>query len=167
MKSDASFTRRRLLVDACAVAALAPLARTLVACGAPEGEDGAPARGGEGAARAESPEPQAGAGAPPSAGRAESPAAQQPPAAGQAPAAEQAPATDGRLVTEIPAMQPLVQSLQYVNESRKPDQRCENCLFYTAAADGRGRCQLFAEGLVLARGWCASWQQRVPGAAPP
>ena len=52
-------------------------------------------------------------------------------------------------------------ALQYVNETTKPDQDCEGCQLYTAGADGTGKCQLFAKGLVKGSGWCASWVQKV------
>jgi hypothetical protein len=58
-------------------------------------------------------------------------------------------------------MQPMVQALEYTNETSEPDQRCANCRFYTPQGDtGRGQCQLFAKGLVTAEGWCTSWQPR-------
>jgi len=166
MKTDASISRRRLLRDACALAATVPLARALVACGAeeptPQARTGTGVQPGAGREERE----------PPPAARAQPPAAQPQVPAEQAQAQAQAaqpqtppqPAAgaDGQLVTEIAAMQPLVQSLQYVNDSPKPDQRCDNCLFFTATSDGRGRCQLFTQGLVMAQGWCASWQQKLP-----
>jgi hypothetical protein len=70
-------------------------------------------------------------------------------------------ASSDQLVTEIPSMQPLVQSLQYTNQSTRPGQQCSNCQLYTAASQDRGKCQLFAEGVVNAGGWCASWVQKV------
>jgi len=71
-----------------------------------------------------------------------------------------ADAGDAKLITEIPANEPLVASLQYVHESQKPDQRCSNCFFYSAKTDARGSCQLFQRGLVEAGGWCSSWQAK-------
>jgi len=65
-----------------------------------------------------------------------------------------------RLVTEVPAMAAVVEQLQYTNESPEADQSCANCLFYTARMEDRGKCQLFAQGLVMAQGWCASWSAK-------
>jgi hypothetical protein len=65
-----------------------------------------------------------------------------------------------RLVTEIEAMRPTLQALQYTNASARPDQQCSNCLFYTAAEGGRGKCQLFTQGVVAERGWCSSWSAK-------
>lgn len=65
-----------------------------------------------------------------------------------------------QLVTEIPAMAATVQTLQYTNESAKPDQQCSNCQFYTAAGGGLGRCQLFPQGYVTEGGWCQSWTRK-------
>lgn len=64
------------------------------------------------------------------------------------------------LVTEIAALAPVVSALRYVHETPQPDRRCSNCQLYTAGADGRGRCQLFTQGLVKESGWCASWVPR-------
>lgn len=77
-----------------------------------------------------------------------------------APAAPPASAGAGTLVTEVDAMRPTVEALQYVNESTRADQRCANCLFYTATGDARGRCQLFPQGEVSVRGWCSSWSAK-------
>lgn len=94
-----------------------------------------------------------------------------PPSPPAEPAAEQAPRREAGgggeappaepLVTEVAAAATLVQALQYVNESRKADQRCANCQLFTARSEERGSCQLFAQGQVAAGGWCASWAQRV------
>jgi High potential iron-sulfur protein len=67
-----------------------------------------------------------------------------------------------RLVTEIPANQPMLGALQYVNQSTKPDQHCASCVLFQPASEGRGHCGLFREGLVSAQGWCASWSKK-PG----
>lgn len=68
---------------------------------------------------------------------------------------------EDELVTEIEAMKPTVAALQYVHESAKPDQSCKNCQFYTAGADGKGKCMLFPQGLVEETGWCMSWTKKV------
>ena len=57
----------------------------------------------------------------------------------------------------------MVSALQYVNESAKADQRCDNCQLYTAGEGGKGKCQLFPVGLVASGGWCSSWAQKVAG----
>ncbi len=67
---------------------------------------------------------------------------------------------DQLLVTEIEAMQPTVDALQYTNSSEKHDQRCANCRFYSSEGEGRGDCEFFAQGLVVAEGWCASWSKK-------
>jgi hypothetical protein len=102
----------------------------------------------------QAPKPAAPAAEPPT------PAAQPKPAA-PAPAAPAAPAGGGDdLVTEIPAMAPLVETLKYVHLSEKPDQSCSNCQFFTPKSDTRGRCQLFQQGLVESTGWCQSWAKK-------
>ena len=152
-------TRRRLLVEG---AGLALAGLVVAACGESEGE-----RRGAAAGSATSPEPRTGAQAapPPGAGAAAAPPAN---AAAPAPAPAGAAPSDTRLVTEVPEMQPLVQSLKYTNESQKPDQHCETCFHFTPTADGRGRCALFALGQVRSTGWCSSWQakQGAPPAPP-
>ncbi len=66
-------------------------------------------------------------------------------------------AEEEMLVTELPD-QTMVSALQYTNKSEKPDQDCKGCQFFTPQDDGaRGKCQLFAVGLVTSEGWCASW----------
>ncbi len=77
-----------------------------------------------------------------------------------APTASPDAAGEQTLVTEVEAMRPTVQALQYVSASAKPDQLCSNCLFYTAAQDGRGKCQLFTQGVVAEGGWCSSWSAK-------
>jgi hypothetical protein len=137
--------RRDLLVGTGRALALAPLASAVLAAAC-------------GPSDTQREEPGA---APPAA----PPAAQpQPAPAPQAPAPPPAAggAADGRLVTEVQAMQATVTSLQYVNASAKPDQHCSNCLFYTTRTADRGKCQLFTQGLVAATGWCASWQPKQP-----
>ncbi len=68
---------------------------------------------------------------------------------------------EDKMVTEVEAMKPTVQALQYVDASDKPDQNCANCQFYTAGDGGKGKCQLFMEGLVTEGGWCMSWTKKV------
>jgi hypothetical protein len=77
-----------------------------------------------------------------------------------APATPPADAGARTLVTEVEAMRPTVEALQYVSASTRPDQHCSNCLFYTAAEGGLGKCQLFLQGYVEERGWCSSWSAR-------
>jgi hypothetical protein len=70
---------------------------------------------------------------------------------------------DAKLVTEIPANATLVKTLQYVNVSTVPERNCLNCQLYTARSDDRGKCAVFAQGVVAAEGWCASWSPKVGG----
>jgi hypothetical protein len=65
------------------------------------------------------------------------------------------------LITEIEANTPMIQALQYVTTSAKPDQKCGNCQLYTAGEGGKGKCQLFQQGVVVEGGWCMSWAQKV------
>ena len=65
--------------------------------------------------------------------------------------------SEDALVTEIPAMESLVKSINYTHQSPKPDQTCANCMLYEAQGSGLGTCKLFAQGLVKAEGWCTSW----------
>jgi len=151
-------TRRVFVAGGARALVLTPLAGAAllqVACGS--AEESPPTQGtgagdaGEGTgetAREPAPEAPTPEGAAGSAAESEAPKAETPRASGS-------PAT--RLVTEVPAMASLVEQLQYVNESPKADQNCTNCLFYTARMEDRGKCQLFAQGLVTAEGWCASW----------
>ena len=85
------------------------------------------------------------------------PAEPPPPAAAQPPGDP-----DTLLVTQIDAMAPTVEALGYVAESTTPGQNCANCLFYTAEGEGRGRCTLFGQGLVVSGGWCTSWAEQQP-----
>ena len=50
------------------------------------------------------------------------------------------------------------QSLGYMDASPNAAQRCDNCRFYNAPAEGAacGGCQLFP-GPVVPGGWCRSW----------
>lgn len=76
------------------------------------------------------------------------------------PPAASAAGGDGQLVTEIAGAAPMVAALQYTNTSTTAGQECDGCQLYTAGAGGVGKCQLFAEGVVKATGWCASWAPR-------
>lgn len=68
---------------------------------------------------------------------------------------------EGKLVTEIAAMEPTVTALKYTNQSTTEGQHCEICQFYTATGGGRGKCQLFTQGLVNSQGWCTSWTKKI------
>ena len=83
------------------------------------------------------------------------------PAAPPVPAASPPGGGTEQLITEIAGSAAMVQALQYVNQSAKPDQNCGNCQLYTAQSGGVGKCQLFATGLVKEAGWCASWAAKV------
>jgi len=165
MRDSDELTRRQLLAATAGAFVIAPLA---AACGqeGTEGERAAPAQPPapttEKAPSAAEPTPPAADQTPPQ----QQAPADPPPQPGSPAASDPAAAGDAPLVTEVPAMQALVQSLQYVNDSPKPDQRCENCiLFIDDAFPGeKGKCQLFTQGAVVAKGWCASWQPRPPGA---
>lgn len=52
---------------------------------------------------------------------------------------------------------PMAIALQYTDTSANPDQRCDNCVLYTAADDAKGGCSLFPGKNVAASGWCISW----------
>jgi len=49
-------------------------------------------------------------------------------------------------------------TLNYVNKTENPDQRCDNCQLYKQPVNGSacGGCLLFG-GPVTAEGWCSSW----------
>lgn len=68
---------------------------------------------------------------------------------------------EGQMVTDIAAMKPTVEALQYVAQSTKPGETCKVCQFYTPAGTGTGKCQLFTQGLVSENGRCASWVKKV------
>ena len=76
--------------------------------------------------------------------------------------ADPAPAAagDDALVTDLAGAAGMVSALQYVNQSTKDGQECSGCQLYTAGAGGKGKCQLFPQGLVAETGWCASWAPR-------
>lgn len=112
---------------------------------------------------AQAPQPAPAEPKPPAAAESKPPAVAEPkPPASSAspPPAASEPAADA-LVTEVAAMKPTVEALQYVNQSTKPDQSCSGCQFYTAQTAERGKCQLFPQGLVSSGGWCTSWTKRV------
>lgn len=64
------------------------------------------------------------------------------------------------LVTRVDSMKPVVEALQYANESPRSDQQCANCIYYTPETAKRGRCSLFQTGFVMAGGWCTSWKEK-------
>lgn len=66
-------------------------------------------------------------------------------------------ADDTKLVTEIPENAAIVTGLQYVNEAPDPAKVCSGCVLYTAGANDRGKCTLFPQGVVAAKGHCISW----------
>jgi hypothetical protein len=47
-------------------------------------------------------------------------------------------------------------------KSKRPDktQMCSKCMFYTAAGKKEGKCQIFQNRLVAAKGWCTSWAKK-------
>jgi len=85
------------------------------------------------------------------------------PVAGVALGAFAAHAEDEQLVTDIqdPAVSSMVTTLQYTNESTKPDQKCAGCQLFTAVSETEGKCQLFTKGHVSSTGWCMSWVKKV------
>lgn len=89
------------------------------------------------------------------------PAEPAPPPRAEAPSTPAPADAEGALVTEVASAAAMVKALQYVNQSPKADQNCASCQLFTAASGGRGRCQLFPQGLVKESGWCASWAARV------
>jgi hypothetical protein len=155
-RPGADVGRRRFLVALGSLPLVVPAALALAGC---SGGEEAPATGGPGAAKPPPPAPPPAAPPPPAPAPAAQPPAP-PPAAPPPPASGSAPAD--ALVTEVEAMRPTVEALQYVHVSQKPDQKCTGCQFYTAVSPERGRCQLFQQGLVEAGGWCASWTARAP-----
>jgi hypothetical protein len=56
-------------------------------------------------------------------------------------------------------------SLNYVHDAtkakdpkRKPDQFCNNCqMFQAAASEAWGPCAIFGGNLVANKGWCSAW----------
>ncbi len=48
-------------------------------------------------------------------------------------------------------------------QRKKPeakDQFCKNCALYSAKNEGWGKCQMLANGVVSAQGWCGSWNKK-------
>jgi hypothetical protein len=66
-------------------------------------------------------------------------------------------ADESKLDTEIPENAAIVSGLQYANESPYPDKVCSGCVLFTAGANDRGKCTLFPQGVVAAKGHCISW----------
>lgn len=157
--AGADVGRRRLLLGIVGLPFAGSAVWALGACS--PGEDARPRGGSESGAPPAAPRPAAAAPAPPQAtpGPAAAEKAGGPPGGSGA-----GTATGDALVTEIDAMKPTVQALQYVHASTKPDQLCSSCQFYTAKSAERGSCQLFVQGLVEAGGWCSSWTKRATGA---
>ena len=135
-QSPTSTDRRTFLRQGAAALLLLPAAAALSACG----ESGEPTP---------SPDP-----APPAAPPAPAPPAAEPPAA-----AAPAPPDDAP-VTAFAANAALVTTLQYVSEGSDPQKICSGCQLYTAVDGSKGRCTLFQQGLVAAKGHCTSWIQR-------
>ena len=49
-------------------------------------------------------------------------------------------------------------ALQYVSESEKGDQSCENCTLYSGAdGEDMGPCPLFPGNAVMSAGWCSAY----------
>lgn len=40
------------------------------------------------------------------------------------------------------------------------DQFCDNCSLYTKTSEDNGRCTIFPNKLVKAKGWCNSWNKK-------
>jgi len=69
---------------------------------------------------------------------------------------------------------PTAKALSYVEKAEKADktkrvekmgvaakeQYCNNCMFFTSTSKTRGNCQIFPNGSVNAKGWCASWSKK-------
>jgi len=76
---------------------------------------------------------------------------------GSALVAARSAAADDALITDVPGNATMITALAYVNESAKAGQICSGCVLYTGPAEGRGKCALFQQGQVAAKGWCQSW----------
>ncbi|MDJ0868366.1 MAG: high-potential iron-sulfur protein [Myxococcota bacterium] len=82
-------------------------------------------------------------------------------AAGSPLLATRAAAESDALVGEYPENAPIIAGVQYVDVSAKEGQYCSGCLLYQAGGpEGRGKCPLFAKGLVADQGWCVSWSKK-------
>ena len=75
-----------------------------------------------------------------------------------------------RAAEKVPVDDPTAKALKYVEDATQAQrvekmgvaadqQFCDNCIFYTTAAeaDGYGPCTIFANRLVTKKGWCAGW----------
>jgi hypothetical protein len=51
----------------------------------------------------------------------------------------------------------MLDALRYVEASVTPGRECANCVLFQAGFAGRGKCGLFRDGSVNAKGWCSSW----------
>ncbi len=51
---------------------------------------------------------------------------------------------------------------KYPQRKKKDAQKqfCENCALYTKSNEGWGKCQMIANGVVAAKGWCGSWSAK-------
>ena len=67
----------------------------------------------------------------------------------------------GKYVAVFAENEIVLKGLQFVNESQKSDQRCQNCVLFRAADNGRGKCQIIQKGHVPEVGWCISWAPKV------
>jgi hypothetical protein len=74
--------------------------------------------------------------------------------------ARRAVAAEDALITELPENAVLVQTLAYVNESKVAGANCGNCALYLGGDAPKGRCGLFAKGVVAAAGHCMSWSKK-------
>jgi hypothetical protein len=56
----------------------------------------------------------------------------------------------------------MVTALKYVPESKKPGQKCSNCIqFKSDATDKKlGQCNILQNCSVQSAGWCASWSKK-------
>ena len=76
------------------------------------------------------------------------------------------PALAGRAYAEgactTPESESLRVSLNYTDPSPHAGQRCGDCAFYTAGAqgDGCGSCEMLSGDTVNASAWCDSWSPR-------
>lgn len=71
----------------------------------------------------------------------------------------------------VPEDDPVAKALGYKKDASKVDtkafpkragaegkkQFCDNCMFYAAEGPKQGKCQIFQNRLVEAKGWCNSW----------
>lgn len=52
---------------------------------------------------------------------------------------------------------PTAKALEYVNESKKEGQWCNNCQLWQGGDKAWGGCAIFPGKEVNAKGWCKSW----------